>query len=51
MALTSKAEALQDHKTGRQMDKELWVTRKGATSAQDGQLGLIPGNMGVGWAI
>jgi tRNA-splicing ligase RtcB len=28
--------------------RELWVTRKGATSARLGQLGLIPGSMGVG---
>ncbi len=27
---------------------DLWVTRKGATSARDGQLGIIPGSMGVG---
>ncbi|KAK9807265.1 hypothetical protein WJX73_005302 [Symbiochloris irregularis] len=37
-----------DPTTGQQMEKSLWVTRKGATSAQHGQLGLIPGNMGVG---
>ena len=26
----------------------VWVTRKGATSARDGQLGIIPGSMGTG---
>jgi tRNA-splicing ligase RtcB len=25
----------------------MWVTRKGAVSAQDGQLGIIPGSMGA----
>lgn len=39
---------MQDYKTGKQVEKDLWVTRKGATSAQAGQLGLIPGSMGVG---
>ncbi|GIW10946.1 MAG: RNA-splicing ligase RtcB [Dehalococcoidia bacterium] len=29
-------------------ERDLWVTRKGATSARRGQLGLIPGSMGVG---
>ena len=30
-------------------EKELvWVTRKGATSARQGQLGIIPGSMGTG---
>ena len=28
--------------------KELWITRKGAISAQDGELGVIPGSMGTG---
>lgn len=28
--------------------KKLWITRKGATSAKKGQLGLIPGSMGTG---
>jgi tRNA-splicing ligase RtcB len=28
--------------------QKLWVTRKGATSAKEGQLGIIPGSMGVG---
>lgn len=26
----------------------VWVTRKGATSAREGQLGIIPGSMGTG---
>ena len=38
----------QDPRTGENVDKELWVTRKGATSAQKGQYGVIPGSMGVG---
>jgi tRNA-splicing ligase RtcB len=30
------------------MGRDLWITRKGAISAQEGQLGLIPGSMGTG---
>lgn len=30
------------------MERDLWVTRKGATSAREGQLGIIPGSMGTG---
>eukprot|EP01025_Chloroclados_australasicus_P004522 TRINITY_DN1112_c0_g1_i1.p2 TRINITY_DN1112_c0_g1~~TRINITY_DN1112_c0_g1_i1.p2 ORF type:complete len:330 (-),score=37.71 TRINITY_DN1112_c0_g1_i1:411-1400(-) len=37
-----------DPKTGENVSKDLWVTRKGATSAQPGQFGIIPGSMGVG---
>eukprot|EP01023_Acetabularia_acetabulum_P068500 TRINITY_DN9723_c0_g1_i13.p1 TRINITY_DN9723_c0_g1~~TRINITY_DN9723_c0_g1_i13.p1 ORF type:complete len:291 (-),score=48.62 TRINITY_DN9723_c0_g1_i13:1276-2148(-) len=37
-----------DPKTGQQVDRDLWVTRKGATSARPGQFGIIPGSMGVG---
>eukprot|EP01026_Neomeris_dumetosa_P048294 TRINITY_DN4176_c0_g2_i1.p1 TRINITY_DN4176_c0_g2~~TRINITY_DN4176_c0_g2_i1.p1 ORF type:complete len:457 (-),score=60.61 TRINITY_DN4176_c0_g2_i1:348-1718(-) len=37
-----------DPRTGEQVDRDLWVTRKGATSAQPGQYGIIPGSMGVG---
>lgn len=37
-----------DHKTGAVKEKNLWVTRKGATSAREGQYGIIPGSMGVG---
>lgn len=29
-------------------EEKLWVTRKGATSAKKGQLGIIPGSMGTG---
>ncbi len=29
------------------MGKDLWISRKGAISAQKGQLGLIPGSMGT----
>ena len=29
------------------MERDLWVTRKGATPAREGQLGLIPGSMGA----
>lgn len=28
-------------------DKNIWVTRKGAVSAKEGQLGIIPGSMGT----
>ena len=28
-------------------DKNIWVTRKGAVSAREGQLGIIPGSMGA----
>ena len=30
-------------------EKTLWVTRKGATSAREGEYGIIPGSMGVAW--
>ncbi len=33
--------------TGRIVEEEVWVTRKGATSARKGQLGIIPGAMGT----
>ena len=42
------AGGLQDPRSGEKVDKQLWVTRKGATSAQKGQYGIIPGSMGVG---
>ena len=28
-------------------DKNIWITRKGAVSAREGQLGIIPGSMGT----
>lgn len=34
--------------TGVEEVKNLWVTRKGATSAREGQYGIIPGSMGTG---
>ncbi|KAK9828760.1 hypothetical protein WJX72_001958 [[Myrmecia] bisecta] len=38
-----------DPRTGEEVvDRPLYVTRKGATSARPGQLGIIPGSMGVG---
>lgn len=37
---------LQDPKSGEVVEKDLYVTRKGATPAADGQMGLIPGSMG-----
>lgn len=37
-----------DPVTGERVEKDLWVTRKGATSAQAGQLGAIPGSMATG---
>jgi tRNA-splicing ligase RtcB (3'-phosphate/5'-hydroxy nucleic acid ligase) len=29
-------------------EEQLWITRKGATSAKLGEYGIIPGSMGVG---
>ena len=38
-----------DNKTGQWIkNEELWVTRKGATSAKEGEIGIIPGNMAHG---
>mmetsp|Transcript_53400 Transcript_53400/g.127362 ORF Transcript_53400/g.127362 Transcript_53400/m.127362 type:complete len:184 (-) Transcript_53400:83-634(-) len=37
-----------DPATGESVEENLWVTRKGATSAKPGQLGIIPGSMGTG---
>lgn len=37
-----------DPRTGATVEKDLWVTRKGATAARLGQFGIIPGSMGVG---
>lgn len=37
-----------DPQTGEEVERDLWVTRKGATSARQGQMGIIPGSMGVG---
>ena len=37
-----------DEKEKQWMEEKLWVTRKGATSAKAGQLGIIPGSMGTG---
>ena len=34
--------------TGRTVSENLWVTRKGATSAKRGELGIIPGSMATG---
>ncbi|MCB1143048.1 MAG: RtcB family protein [Leptospiraceae bacterium] len=36
------------YENGTEITKKLWITRKGATSAKAGQLGLIPGSMGTG---
>ena len=33
--------------TGATQEKNLWVTRKGATSAREVQYGIIPGSMGA----
>ena len=33
--------------SGATQEKNLWVTRKGATSAREGQYGIIPGSMGA----
>jgi len=37
-----------DPATKEKVDRKLWVTRKGATSAQAGEYGIIPGSMGTG---
>lgn len=37
-----------DEGSGGWQEERLWVTRKGATSAKEGQLGIIPGSMGTG---
>eukprot|EP00899_Mesostigma_viride_P015076 jgi/Mesvir1/2356/Mv06737-RA.1 len=37
-----------DPATGKEVEEELWVTRKGATSARPGEFGLIPGSMATG---
>mmetsp|Transcript_16029 Transcript_16029/g.24326 ORF Transcript_16029/g.24326 Transcript_16029/m.24326 type:complete len:162 (+) Transcript_16029:3-488(+) len=37
-----------DATTNEWKEEQLWVTRKGATSARAGQLGIIPGSMGTG---
>jgi len=37
-----------DPSKGEWVEQELWVTRKGATSAKKDQLGIIPGSMGTG---
>merc|ERR1711953_1562836 len=37
-----------DEANGEWKNERLWVTRKGATSAKPGQLGIIPGSMGTG---
>ena len=37
---------LQDPRSGEVIEKDLYVTRKGATPAAEGQMGLIPGSMG-----
>lgn len=38
----------EDPETGSPLTREVWVTRKGATSARAGQFGVIPGSMGTG---
>eukprot|EP00047_Mylnosiga_fluctuans_P018437 m.70975 g.70975 ORF g.70975 m.70975 type:complete len:343 (-) comp7616_c0_seq2:111-1139(-) len=37
-----------DPATGVEETRKLWITRKGATSAREGELGIIPGSMGTG---
>jgi tRNA-splicing ligase RtcB len=39
---------IKDLTTNKIITKDLWITRKGATSAKKGELGIIPGSMGVG---
>ncbi|CEL93553.1 unnamed protein product [Vitrella brassicaformis CCMP3155] len=40
-----------DPHTGEKRTEDLYVTRKGATSAKAGELGIIPGSMGTGTYI
>lgn len=48
---TAEAEAVNCHHNyisrENHFDKDVWVTRKGAVSAQKGQMGIIPGSMGA----
>lgn len=37
-----------DPKSQSMVKQNLWITRKGATSAKLGELGIIPGSMGIG---
>lgn len=37
-----------DNKTGVLKEEELWITRKGATSAALNEIGIIPGSMATG---
>ncbi|ETO06755.1 Protein rtcB [Reticulomyxa filosa] len=37
-----------DNRTGQWREEELWVTRKGATSAKKDEYGIIPGSMATG---
>jgi tRNA-splicing ligase RtcB (3'-phosphate/5'-hydroxy nucleic acid ligase) len=37
-----------DPKSKSKVLKDLWITRKGATSAKKDEYGIIPGSMGVG---
>lgn len=40
------------NQAGEWLERELWITRKGATSARQDQRGLIPGSMAVGsWLV
>lgn len=40
-------EAISCHHNYIEMDKETYITRKGAVSAREGELGIIPGSMGT----
>ncbi len=40
-------DAVQDPRSGAKISADLYVTRKGATPAAPGQMGLIPGSMGA----
>lgn len=48
---TAQAEAVNCHHNyisrEQHFDKDVWVTRKGAVSAREGQMGIIPGSMGA----
>ena len=42
---------MQDPRSGEVIEKDLYITRKGATPAAEGQMGLIPGSMGQSPAL
>lgn len=45
---TCESCSIYDPKEKNLKEQNLWITRKGATSAKKGEYGIIPGSMGVG---